>query len=80
MNDEIKSAPMDISFFTTEELVKELLSRASFAGVIIYGKQESQEGNWDSNRRDYRVVKRNLSSDQALKLISGAAHVYSGQA
>jgi hypothetical protein len=40
----------DLELYTTEELVKEILNRHTFQGVIIHAERDCKNRKWDGER------------------------------
>lgn len=42
--------PADLAFFTSDELIAELMRRKTFLGVVIQSEQDFKQNNWGDER------------------------------
>jgi len=61
--------PRDLEFFGTEELIDELLSRATFQGVIVHSREEAKLPHWTGERIFNVRHNANLQTEQAGRLL-----------
>lgn len=58
-----------LAFFTTQELVDELMRRKTFLGVVVRSENEIRNGQW-GNERIFKVqFNENLDSAQVSRLL-----------
>lgn len=61
--------PADLELFGTDELIDELLRRATFQGVVVHPLDEAKSRNW-SGERVFRVRHNaNLDTEQVGRLL-----------
>jgi hypothetical protein len=63
----------ELAFFTTQELISELLSRQTFLGVVVHSEQEYRGGGWGQERMFQVSYNGNLDSVQAARLLDTVA-------
>ena len=59
---------MDIEYYTTNELIKELVSRHTFIGIII---NSTKEAKLTEEHPNWNVLFRNLSAEQVHFILKG---------
>ena len=61
--------PSELTFFTTQELIAELMSRRTFLGVVVHSEEELKQDPW-SEERTFKVhFNGNLDSGKASRLL-----------
>ena len=58
----------DLAFYTTQELIDELLRRKTFAGVVIRSEQEYRCNN-RGEKRIFKAYHKNLSAAEVGQLL-----------
>ncbi len=67
--------PGPIEFYTTRELVDELVRRTTFLGVVVHAEQELK-GSWKGERTFQVLFNSNLDPNQACRLLDAVvAHL-----
>jgi hypothetical protein len=67
----------ELAFFTTQELIAELVRRTTFLGVVIHAEGGLKDENW-SGERVFKVdFNSNLSSSEARRLLDAVAEYMS---
>ncbi|WP_165225848.1 hypothetical protein [Aquisphaera insulae] len=61
--------PGDLDFFSTRDLIDELLRRTTFQGVIIHAKQEVRTPSWQGERVFSVRHSANLDAGEAGRLM-----------
>jgi len=66
----------ELAFFTTDELIEEIMRRQTFCGVVVQASDQHKQANW-SSERIFRVhYNQNLDSERASRLLDVvAAHM-----
>ena len=65
--------PSDLAYFTSNELICELMRRKTFLGVIVHSMHEHRNANW-TGERIFRVhFNSNLSADEASGLLDAVS-------
>ena len=59
----------DLAFFTTSELIDELLSRHTFLGVVVSSEQEHRGQDWSGEKQFKVHFNDNLSPSEAARLL-----------
>lgn len=59
----------DLAFFTTQELVDELMRRKTFLGVVVRSENEIRNGQWCDERIFKVQFNENLDSTQVSRLL-----------
>lgn len=59
---------MNLAFYTTEQLIKELARRTTFAGIIIHSPREVKEIN--AEHQNWDLDFQNLSLEQIHTILS----------
>jgi hypothetical protein len=59
----------DLAFFTTQELVDELMRRKTFLGVVVRSENEIRNGQWGDERIFKVQFNENLDSTQVSRLL-----------
>jgi hypothetical protein len=63
----------ELAFYTTEELIKELMSRHTFCGVVVHSLDDHRRANWDDERMFRVHFNSNLDSARATGLLQSVA-------
>lgn len=63
----------DLAFYTTQELIKELVRRSTFLGVIVHSEQEMRGKDWGQERMFKVHFNSNLSATEASRLLDVVA-------
>jgi hypothetical protein len=61
--------PSDLAFYTTQELIDELVHRATFLGVVIHSGQELRDQDWSQETLFKVRFNSNLSNEEASHLL-----------
>ena len=61
--------PTDFDLFGTQELIDELMRRATFQGVIVHAKDEAKSPNWAGERVFSVRMNDNLGTEEAGRLL-----------
>ena len=59
----------DLAFFTTAELIDELMSRHTFLGVVVQSEQEHRTRQWQGEKQFKVHFNDNLSPSEAARLL-----------
>lgn len=66
--------PGELSFYTTQELIDELMRRKTFCGVVLHATDEQKEAEW-AETRIFRVhYNENLDTTSASRLLETVSH------
>lgn len=69
----------DLAFFTSDELIAELMRRKTFYGCVVHAQDDHKHEAWQE--RTFRLhYNRNLNQDQAGRLLNTVADYISWQA
>jgi len=63
----------DLAFFTTQELIDELMRRTTFLGVVVHSEKEFTGGPWGEERMFKVRFNSNLETAQASRLLDTVA-------
>lgn len=63
----------ELAFYSTQELVDELLRRQSFLGVIVQAADDNRQNSWPEERTFKVQFNNNLSTEQAGRLLDVVA-------
>ena len=61
--------PPELAFYTTPELIDELMRRKTFLGVVIHSEREFREDTWRGDKVFKVHLNSNLDADQACRLL-----------
>jgi hypothetical protein len=65
--------PQDLAFYTTQELIDELMRRKTFLGVVVQCEEELRTGRW-TGEKTFRVhLNDNLDATHAGRLLGAVA-------
>ncbi len=65
--------PSELAFFTTQELIEELMRRQTFFGVVVHSAEEHKRDNWEDERMFKVHFNQNLDSVRASRLLDTVA-------
>lgn len=65
--------PSDLEFFTTKELVGELMRRKTFLGIVVHSEEDYRGGAWLGERLFKVHFNSNLDSVQASRILETVA-------
>jgi hypothetical protein len=60
----------DLAFYTTDELIAELMNRQTFLGVVVNSKDQWKGGPWGEERTFEVHLNGNLATAEASRLLS----------
>jgi hypothetical protein len=63
----------DLAFYTTQELISELMQRKTFLGVVIHSSDEHRGREWAGKGLFKLHFDSNLDTDQAARLLERVA-------
>lgn len=63
----------ELAFFTTQELIEELIRRQTFFGVIVHSAEEHKRDNWEDERMFKVHFNQNLDPARASRLLDSVA-------
>lgn len=69
--------PSELAFYTTQELITELMSRQTFCGVVVHSADDHRRDNWDEDRVFKVHFNKNLDSDRVSRLLDSVAEYMS---
>jgi len=61
--------PSELDFFTTRELIDELMRRKTFLGVVVHSEQELRSPHWTGEKIFKVHLNENLDAAQASRLL-----------
>ena len=64
---------MELAFFSTNELIEELLRRKTFLGVVVHSEQEYREEEWGPERVFRVRFNANLDTAKTGRLLDNIA-------
>lgn len=67
----------DLAFYSTQELVDEILRRQSFMGVVVQAADDNRQATWPEERMFKVQFNHNLSTEQAGRLLDVVAEYMS---
>ena len=65
--------PKDLSFFTTQQLIAELMQRQTFLGVVVHSADEAKGQAWKDERTFKVHFNENLDAMCASRLLDSVA-------
>lgn len=65
--------PSDLEFFTTAELIQELMRRKTFLGVVVHSQEERKKDGWDKEQTFKVHFNANLDVLQTSRLLGAVA-------
>lgn len=63
----------DLAFFTTQELIAELMSRQTFYGVVVHAEGDHRRDEWESERTFKVHLHKHLDLGGASRLLGAVA-------
>jgi hypothetical protein len=63
----------DLAFYTTQELIAEIMSRQTFYGVIVHAEGDHKRDDWPCERMFKVHVHRHLDAARASRLLGSVA-------
>jgi hypothetical protein len=71
--------PSELAFYTTTELIDELLCRQTFLGVIVHSETEHRDNTWKGDKVFRVRFNANLDPQQTCRLLEVVAAHLDGQ-
>jgi hypothetical protein len=65
--------PSELAFYTTQELIEELMRRQTFCGVVVHSAEDHKRERWDDERIFKVHFNRNLNAARASRLLDRVA-------
>jgi hypothetical protein len=59
----------DLAFYTTKELINELISRETFLGLVLHCEQDLKNRNWTREMVFNLRLNSNLKTEEACRLL-----------
>lgn len=73
-------SPSDLELYTTEELIRELVRRRTFLGVVVHSAREYKDQQDWRGQRTFRVHHNsNLGTEEAGRLLEAVAENLAGR-
>lgn len=69
----------ELAFFTTQELINEILRRKTFLGVVVQSEEDFRNRDWGTERIFKVQFNSNLNSGQASRLLDACAEYMQGE-
>lgn len=63
----------DLAFYTTQELINELMSRQTFCGVVVHSAEDQKQNRWNEERTFKVHFNHNLNTGSASRLLDTVA-------
>jgi hypothetical protein len=63
----------ELAFYTTQELVAELMSRKTFCGVVVHSADDHRRETWEEERIFKVHFNKNLDPARASRLLDAVA-------
>lgn len=63
----------DLAFYTTQDLINELMSRQTFCGVVVHSAEDHKQNRWDDERTFKVHFNHNLNTSSASRLLDTVA-------
>jgi hypothetical protein len=60
---------IELELATNEELIRELCSRSTFQGIVIYSKESCKKPDWKEKRKFAVRLNANLDNETAVSLL-----------
>lgn len=67
----------DLAFFTTHELIAELMRRQTFYGVVVHADGDHKRDEWDAERTFKVHLHKHLGLDGASRLLGAVSNYMS---
>jgi hypothetical protein len=64
----------ELELYSTQELIDELLRRATFQGVIVHAADEARQAEWEGERVFKVRFNANLGTEEAGRLLDVVGH------
>jgi hypothetical protein len=61
--------PSDLAFYTTQELIEELMRRQTFCGVVVHSADDQKREVWGDERMFKVHFNQNLDSTRVSRLL-----------
>jgi hypothetical protein len=68
----------ELEFYSTRELIDELLRRTSFQGVIVHAREGAKSPSWEGERIFSVRHSSNLETEQAGRLLDAVSQYIAG--
>ena len=65
--------PTDLAFYTTKELIAELMRRKTFLGIVVHSEKELKDPNWRGEQIFQVHFNSNLQPEEAGRLLDRIA-------
>jgi hypothetical protein len=65
--------PSGLDFYTSRELIDELMRRKTFLGVVVQAREEMKSPDWDGERTFTVHFNGNLEAEEAGRLLDAVA-------
>lgn len=65
--------PSDLAFFTSYELIEELMRRKTFLGVVVHADNELKQQGWPDEQNFKVKFNSNLSAEKVSRLFNKLA-------
>jgi hypothetical protein len=63
----------ELAFFTTQELIRELMRRTTFLGVVVHSDDDLKDRDWSGERLFRVAFNSNLNVTEARRLLDSVA-------
>ena len=63
----------DLEFYSTQELIDELMRRATFQGVVVHARDEAKTRSWTGERTFSVRFNSNLEHQEACRLLDAVS-------
>jgi hypothetical protein len=63
----------DLAFYTTQDLVDELMRRKTFCGVVVHSAEDHKRETWEAERVFRVHFNQNLDPERASRLLDTVA-------
>jgi hypothetical protein len=68
----------ELAFFTSQELIDELMRRNTFLGVVVHSEEEVKSDRWSGERYFKVHFNGNLDAPQACRLLGTVSEYMEG--
>jgi len=65
--------PTELTFFTAQELIEELMRRQTFLGVVVHAEEEMKFQHWAGDKMFKVHLNHHLDATQASRLLETVA-------
>jgi hypothetical protein len=69
----------ELAFYTTQELINEILRRKTFLGIVVQSEEEYRNQDWGQERMFKVQFNNNLTNSQASRLLDSVAEYMQGE-